>query len=464
MAKIADMIKYEGDNSTFVWKHPCEDFNSLTQLIVHESQEAIFFMNGQALDLFGPGRYTLETQNIPLVGKALSRTTGADTPFHCEVYFINKTVQMSVKWGTDSRVRFLDPQYGVPLEIGASGELNLAVSDSRRLLLKLVGTMNGIAWDDRSGNFTKSLCASFRPLISTAVKANLSACIKRENINILEVDENLNLLSDVLRKSILPGFEEYGLTVPEFYLTTVLLPENDPNFRRIRELHTVSLQKKMVEAETAVKTAQAQSAAAVTAAERQIALEQETTATEIARREAERELIRAQVEAQSTKLAGMAEAEVMRAKGYDQKDVLHAQVQKAYAEGLGNMTISGAGGSVAGDMIGMGVGMAAAGAVSGQMGNLFKGFGAPLAEEPSSKMNCPNCHAQVPANAKFCLECGTKIEILAEDEVICPACGKKTHKGKFCMECGAPLVHKCPKCGAELPENAKFCLECGEKM
>ena len=61
MSQIADIIKYEGDNSTFVWKHPCEDFNSLTQLIVHESQEAIFMMNGQALDLFGPGRYTLET-------------------------------------------------------------------------------------------------------------------------------------------------------------------------------------------------------------------------------------------------------------------------------------------------------------------------------------------------------------------------------------------------------------------
>ena len=64
MAHIADIIKYEGDNSTFVWKHPCEDFNSMTQLIVHESQEAIFFMNGEALDLFGPGRHTLETQNI----------------------------------------------------------------------------------------------------------------------------------------------------------------------------------------------------------------------------------------------------------------------------------------------------------------------------------------------------------------------------------------------------------------
>lgn len=463
MAHIADIIKYEGDNSTFIWKHPNEDFNSLTQLIVHESQEAVFFMNGQALDLFGPGRYTLETQNIPKVGKYLNRTTGGETPFHCEVYFINKTVQMAVKWGTDSKVRFLEPTYGVPLEIGASGEMNLMVSDARKLLVKLVGTMNGIAWDDRGGGFTKSLAASFRPLISTAVKSNLSGCIKAHNINVLEIDEQLGLLSSVLKKSMLPGFEEYGLTIPEFYVTTVVLPEQDPNFRRIRDLHAVSLQKKMVEAETAIKTAQAEAAAAVTAAERQAVLERETTATEQARRAAERELIRAQTEAQAAKLAGFAEAEVMRAKGYSEKDVIQAEVQKAYAEGLGNMTITG-GGSAAGDMIGLGVGMAAAGAVVPQMSEMFKGFSAPAAENtPAAK--CAGCSAALPANAKFCLECGEKVApAVPENMIVCPSCGKVVAKGKFCLECGHRFVTACPQCGQELTPGAKFCLECGTKL
>ena len=465
MSKIAEIIKYEGDNSTFIWKHPSEDFNSLTQLIVHESQEAVFFMNGQALDLFGPGRYTLETQNIPKLGKFLNRTTGGETPFHCEVYFINKTVQMAIKWGTDSKVRFLEPTYGVPLEIGASGELNLMVSDARKLLIKLVGTMNGIAWDDRGSGFTKSLSASFRPLISTSVKTSLSNCIKANNINILEIDENLGLLSDVLKRAIVPGFEEYGLTIPEFYVTTVVLPESDPNFKRIRELHSISLQQRMVEAETTIKTAMAESAATVTAAERQVVLERQTTETEIARREAERDLIRAQAEAQAAKLSGFAEAEVMRAKGYTEKDVIQAEIQKAYAEGIGNMTISGAGGGVAGDMIGLGMGMSVAGAVSGQMGEMFKGFATPNAEpQQTTKIVCPNCQSEVPQNSKFCLECGTKIEILAENEMTCPVCGKKTGKGKFCMECGAPLVAKCRNCGSELPSGAKFCLECGEKV
>ena len=463
MAQIAEIIKYEGDNSTFIWKHPSEDFNSLTQLIVHESQEAIFFMNGQALDLFGPGRHTLETQNIPKIGSLLDITKGKETPFHCEVYFINKTIQMGVKWGTDSRVRFLDPNLGIPLEIGACGEMNLAVSDSRKLLIKLVGTMNGIAWGENGVGFTKSIQNSFRPLISTAVKSHLASTIKANNINILEIDENLELLSSALHKGIIDGFEEYGLTIPQFFVTNVLLPEDDPNFRRMKELHTVSFQTRMIQAEALVKSTQADAEAEVTAARRKIEMERQLTETEVAKREAERELIKAQAEAQAAKMAGFAEAEIMAAKGYNQKDILQAEVQKAYAEGIGNMNISGSGGGVAGDMIGLGVGMAAAGTIAPQLGEMFKGFSTPTATQTESK--CAKCGATLPNNAKFCLECGEKVlPSVAEGMVVCPECGNTVAKGKFCPECGHKFITTCPKCGNAITEGAKFCLECGEKL
>ncbi len=467
MSKIADIIKYEGDNSTFIWKHPNEDFNSLTQLIVHESQEAVFFMNGQALDLFGPGRYTLETQNIPKLGKFLNKITDGETPFHCEVYFINKTVQMAIKWGTDSKVRFIEPTMGIPLEIGACGEMNLTVSDARKLLVKLVGTMNGIAWDERSAGFTKSLQNSFRPLISTAVKAHLSTAIKTENIDLFEIDQHLELLSDVLRRSITPGFEEYGLTIPQFYITTVVLPENDPNFKRMKDLHTLSFQTRIVQAEAFIKTTQAEADAEVTAARRKVEMERQTTETEVAKRAAERELIRAQTEAQAAKMAGFAEAEVMAAKGYNQKDVLQAEVQMAYAEGIGNMNISGGG---AGDVVGLGVGLAAAGAIAPQVGEMFKGMsntGNTQSAEVSavSTAKCVKCGATLPENAKFCFECGEKVTpAIPAGMIICPSCGQSVAKGKFCPECGHKFITNCPKCGAELVSGAKFCLECGEKL
>ena len=171
------VIKYEGDNSTFIWKHPIEDFNLGSQLIVHESQEAVFFLNGEALDTFGPGRHTLGTENLPILKKIYAFPTGGQTPFHAEVYFISNAVSMGMKWGTDSRVRFIDPMTGIPLDIGASGELNMRVSDSKKLLYKLVGTTGGLtdkavlsSVSSSSDTAHKTLQSYFRAPLMTEIK------------------------------------------------------------------------------------------------------------------------------------------------------------------------------------------------------------------------------------------------------------------------------------------------------
>lgn len=492
---IAQVIKYEGDNSTFIWKHPCEDFNALTQLIVHESQEAVFFVNGEALDVFGAGRHTLETENIPKISKYFGLVSGKENPFHCEVYFINQTVQMDLKWGTDSKVRYIEPTYNIPLELGASGSMNLKVSDSLKLLTKLVGTMNGIAWGEGGSNFTKSLQNCFRPMISNAVKSNLTAAIKASGINLLEIDEHLGELSAVLKSKIVPGFEEYGLTIPQFYLTTVVLPEDNPNFKKIRDLYSVSIQKRMakaeaevrsaqIEAEAEVSTLEAEKKAQVTAAQRAAELEKQTTETEVLKREAERQIISAQAEAAATALKtreqGLAEAEVMRAKGYTEKDIIEAGVQKAYAEGLGKFGSNAGGGNggggtgIAGDMVGMMAGLKVAETMLGKM----DGFMGKMGENKSNaqanpaqsadakqKLTCPGCGASIPEGSKFCPECGIKIELPNTPKmVVCPNCGKTVPEGKFCSECGTPFAKKCPNCGADAPAGSKFCNECGTKL
>ena len=505
---LASIIKYEGDSEALVWKHPIEDFNLGSQLIVHESQEAIFFRDGQALDLFGAGRYTLETQQLPILEKLYKLPTDTEGTFHSEIYFINKTVQMALKWGTPEKVRFIDPLTGVPLEIGASGELNLQVQNSRKLLIKLVGTGKGISWGD---GVTGTLQAMFRPLIANAVKTNLAAVIKNEAIDILEIDEKLDILSENLRQKMLPGFEEYGLTIPQLYVSRIVLPEEDPNFKRIRELHTITLQTRMYQAEATVKTAKAQSEtlyrtaeeqskAAIEAARRDAELQRQLTETEIAKREAERKLIAAQAEAQSQRMAGLTEAEIMQAKGYNQKDVLQAEVQKAYAEGIGNMGggVSVGGGSVVGDMMSLGVGMAAMNTMMPQISSMMQGMNpqndqpAPATPvsggwdcacgtknirsrfcpdcgakkpEPKAGWDCPECGTKNIAS-KFCPNCGCK-QPEAPAGWDCPECGAKNILSKFCPECGAKkpepkAVWDCPECGNK-GITAKFCPECGHK-
>ena len=474
---LASVIKYEGDNETLVWKHPIEDFNFGSQLIVHESQEAIFFRDGQALDLFGPGRYTLETQQLPLLEKLYKLPTDTEGTFHSEVYFINKAVQMAIKWGTPDKIRFIDPLTSAPLEIGASGALNLQVENSRKLIVKLVGTQKGIAWDDRE-NFTRSVQSSFRPLIANTVKQYLPAIIKEQQIDLLEIDERVNEISALLHEKLQPGFEEYGLTLPQFYVTHVVLPEEDPNFKRIRELHTVMLQTRTYQAEAAIKTVQAQSEAAyrtaqeeskaaITAAQRKVELERQTTQTEVARREAERTVIKAQAEAQAQRMAGLTEAEIMRAKGYSEKDVLQADVQKAYAAGLGEMGSNG-GGSGLGDVAGLGVALGAMGGVV----NMTKEMLSPVFDAGNQG------GAAVAASASgWDCACGTR----GITSNFCPNCGAKKpepQKGWDCA-CGTRGITSnfCPNCGARKPEPPRgwdcacgtknimsnFCPNCGKK-
>ncbi|MBR4286707.1 MAG: SPFH domain-containing protein [Clostridia bacterium] len=459
-----NVIKYEGDNNTFVWKHPVEDFNMGTQLIVHESQEAIFFLDGQALDTFGPGRYTLETQNLPILSKFYKIPTGGVAPFHCEVYFINKTVQMGIKWGTDSRVRFIEPQTGIPLDIGASGELNLQVFDARKLLIKLVGTTGGLHRDqllkpdgvvvDKHGDkWETKIRGYFRPLVMTTVKANLSAAIKSQNINILEIDEKLEILSAELRQKVSAGFEEYGLFVPQLFVTNVSLPENDPNFARLR--------KTLAESYLGVREAEVK--AEVAAAQRQEQIERSITDLELARIKAEKEKLGVDVE----KYRGFAKADVMHAQGYDHKDELAAEVQKAYAEGIGNMGSNGGGnggGSMMGDLLGLGVAVNAMNPLMEKVGGAFNGFAdaEKTVEGTKTVDNGWKCSCGAEGNkGKFCAECGSAKPV----EKICPKCGAKV-TGKFCAECGSPVdvvsdTWDCA-CGKK-GLIGKFCDECGAK-
>ena len=481
---LASIIKFEGDNEALIWKHPIEDFNLGSQLIVHESQEAVFFRDGQALDLFGAGRYTLETQQLPLLESLYKLPTDTEGTFHSEVYFINKTVQMSIKWGTPDKIRFIDPLTSTPLELGVSGEMNLQVADSRRLLLKLVGTQGGIAWDEREG-FAKSVRESFRPMIVNVVKASLPAIIRDNQIDLLEIDERVGDISAVLRERLLPGFAEYGLSIPQFYVTHVVLPEDDPNFKRIRELHTIMLQTRVYQAEAAVKTVQAQSEAsyrtaqeeskaAITAAQRKVVLEQQITETEVARREAERKVIQAQAdaearrlagygEAEATRMTGLSEAEVMRAKGYTERDVLEADVKKAYAAGLGQLGANG-GGSSLGDVAGLGVALGAMGGVI----NMTKNAVSPMFDQTvgaapaASGWDCPSCGRKSIAS-NFCPDCGTR-KSEARTGWDC-TCGEKNISSNFCPNCGAKrplLTWVCPDCGlADIKSN--FCPNCGRR-
>lgn len=383
---LEQIIKYEGDNTTFVWKHPCEDFNTGSQLIVHESQEAVFFMNGQALDLFGSGRYTLETQNIPIIRKAMNLPTSGISPFHCEVYFINKTEQMAIRWGTDSRVEYIEPTYGFPLSIGCNGEMALAVDDSRKLLVKIVGTEAVL---DQA-----SLVKFFRAFLMTRIKTYIAQVMKEEKINIFEVDSKLEDFSNVLKGKLISDFDSYGVALKQFLVTAVSKPDGNAQYEKFKELFFRQY--------ADITEARLQQQVGV--------IEEETVA--------KRRVIEAQ---------GIAEKRRTEGYTYQQERGFDVAEKAATNEGAGNFGSAGIGlGMMAG--VGGAVGSAVGGMFSETMGNIN-----PQGQQENHY--CDNCGALLEPGASFCDNCGMRV--ISGD--ICDRCGFKfTRPGKFCPKCGNP--------------------------
>ena len=418
---LASVIKYEGDNETLVWKHPIEDFNLGSQLIVHESQEAVFFRDGQALDLFGPGRYTLETQQLPLLEKVYELPTDTEGTFHSEVYFINLATQMGVKWGTDSKVRLFDPASGLHIELGASGEFNLRVTDSRRLLLKVVGTTGALGQGDLlGGGSTRGI---FRALVMTQVKSYLAQVIKESGINVLEIDARLMDLSTALRDKINEGLRDYGVTMPEFFVSRIVTPDDDPNFKRMKEQYA---EQYLLVRQEQIRKSEAEAARERKAVEAQTAAQMKIIG---AQGEAEALKIQRAAEAEAYRMQAAAEAEEMRMKGYTYQQETARQVGlEAMKNGIGG----GEGGAL-GDIAGLGVTLGAMGGVIGMtreaLGDIT-GSSAQLGQSIGGMVSAPSAGWDCACGtknitSKFCPECGAKRpEPKAPDTWDC-ACGQK---------------------------------------
>ena len=417
MVEAISVIKYEGSNEVLAHKHEKEDFTIGSQLIVHETQEALFFRDGKVFDQFTAGRHTLVTNNIPKVRDYMKLGTGGVNVFHCEVYFINMITQMGIRWGTDSKVRLFDPASGLHVEIGASGNFNMRVTDARKLVLKLVGTTEGLIQNDVTGEGKSYGTGMFRALIINKVKANLARIIKEQNLNILEIDAYLDVLSTALMTDINATLDEYGLTMPEFYVTSIVTPDDDPNFVRLKQQFA---DKTLKVREEEVRKAEAE------AAQQRRIVEAQTEAqlkAVNAQGDADAIRIKAQAEAEAYKMKAEAEAAEMQMKGYTYRDETARQVGlEAMQNGItGGGNGGGAAGGI-GDVASLGVTLGAMGGVI----NMTKDAMAPIMGE-----------SQKVGEGFGNVVAGNTGAPAAEGAWNCPSCGKAGITSRFCPDCGA---------------------------
>lgn len=217
---LIDRIKYDAlSDEWLVWKYPREDIRMGAQLIVNQSQEALFFKGGQALDIFGPGTHTLSTGNLPLLNKLVNLPFGGETPFTAEVWYVNRTAKRDLHWGTRSPIQVIDPVYNFPVSVRAFGQWGIRVDDTRSLITQLVGTLKDMS--------SSKIDSYFMGEIVQRLSDTLSRYFVNSGVSIFQANAKLNELSQATADAIRSEFKRFGLEIVNFNVERISMPEED---------------------------------------------------------------------------------------------------------------------------------------------------------------------------------------------------------------------------------------------
>jgi membrane protease subunit (stomatin/prohibitin family) len=213
--EFVDVISWLDDTrDTMVWRFDRrgQAIKYGAKLTVREGQAAVFIHEGQLADVFAPGLYMLETNNMPILTTLQHWDHGFQSPFKSEVYFVSTTRFNDQKWGTKNPIMARDPEFG-PVRLRAFGSYAMRVSDPGKFITEIVGT---------DGEFTADEI-SFQ--IRNMIVQETSQVLAKSGIPVLDMAGNLADLGKLIAAAITPKVAEYGLAIPEFYIENISLPE-----------------------------------------------------------------------------------------------------------------------------------------------------------------------------------------------------------------------------------------------
>lgn len=223
---LIDVVKMDFAPGVLARKFQGQELSAKTQLIVSESQEAVFLREGKAYGPFAAGRHVLDSRNYPFL-TPLIRTFTGDSPFTAEVWFIQRAFHLDIKWGTAGAIEVEDPKYHIILPVRSFGQYGIQIVDSAKFLVKLVGTLPAFT--------EKTVNGYFRGVIITRVKDLIGKYLVDKQISVLQLSARLNDISRTLEQEVSEEFEEFGIRVVNFTVNSISTDENDPAVKKLRD-------------------------------------------------------------------------------------------------------------------------------------------------------------------------------------------------------------------------------------
>lgn len=224
---LIDVVKCPMRDNELCLKFSSEDLRIGTQLVVYPSQVAFFVRGGEIYDQFGAGTYTLSSNNIPLLNKIINIPFGGDSPFQAEVWFINLTSKLDMKWGTPAPIQLEDPKYHIIIPVRAFGQYGLKVKDPKTFLKTLIGNMPSFYADKVDSYFKGKIISQ----LSEAIVRKMSD----DGMSVLDVNTRLMDMSEFCNDAINKCFSRYGLTLQEFSIENISVPQDDPSLIKLKE-------------------------------------------------------------------------------------------------------------------------------------------------------------------------------------------------------------------------------------
>ena len=223
MGKIGNFIRSEFINiiewtddtqDTMVYQFPVHDneIKNKAQLTVRPSQAAVFVSEGQIADVFGPGRYELETKNLPILATLKGWKYGFDSPFKAEVYFVNTKQFLEQKWGTKNPIMMRDAEFGV-IRLRAFGIYSFTVEDPAKFMKQVFGTNTMYSVDDVTGQ------------LKSSIVSGISDMLGESQIPALDLVNNYDELSQGAKVKLQDRFNPFGLKIMTFFIENISLPE-----------------------------------------------------------------------------------------------------------------------------------------------------------------------------------------------------------------------------------------------
>ena len=210
---IIEWLDYTDDTICHRFERYQNEIKNEAQLVVREGQTAVFINEGRLADVFKPGTYTLNTQNLPILATLKGWKYGFNSPFKAEVYFVNTHLFTDEKWGTKNPVTLNDERFGL-VEIRAFGTYAFRINDAGKFLIDIVGTDN---------NFTNfEINEHLKSLIAT----RFTDTVGEANLPIELYAANTTELSETCKEVMQPEFNSVGISLEKFFIENVSMPED----------------------------------------------------------------------------------------------------------------------------------------------------------------------------------------------------------------------------------------------